>query len=239
MALMPPHELPLAGRAADAAPRGTPIVTQPGRERRLPTPLPRAVRFFLPRRAHVPDRGLAKHEERIAMKVSQYMTRRVITIGPDTEFHRAFDLMRSRSIHHLPVVEGDRVVGIVAERDLLLAAANFGSAEVPVGEIMRGPPVCVRESAQLKVAARLLVTHHIGSLPVLGTGKLLVGIITETDIFKITAGMLFARPETKKPAKTAAGRIPAGTGTKAVKTAPSRKRKTARKSATRTGAKAK
>jgi len=172
------------------------------------------------------------------MKVSQYMSRRVITIGPETEFHRAFDLMRSRRIHHLPVVEGDRVVGIVAERDLLLAAANFGSAEVPVGEIMCGPPVCVRENAQLKEAARLLVTHHIGSLPVLGAGKLLVGIITETDIFKITAGMLFARPETKKPAKTAARKTPAATSKKAVKAAPSGKRKTVRKSARRTGAKA-
>ena len=151
------------------------------------------------------------------MKVSQYMSRRVISIGPETEFHRAFDLMRSRRIHHLPVVDGDRVIGLVAERDLLLAAANFGSAEVPVGEIMRGPPVCVSESAQLKDAARLLVTHHIGSLPVLGAGNTLVGIITETDIFKITAGMLAARPEKKNPAKKAAGKAPAKTKKMAAK----------------------
>ena len=174
------------------------------------------------------------------MKVSQYMTRPVVTIGPETEFHRAFDLMRSRRIHHLPVVEGDRVVGMIAERDVLLAAANYGSAAVPVDEIMRGgPPVCVQADAQLKEAARLLVTHHIGSLPVLDAGKTLVGIITETDIFKITAGMLFARPEAKKPAKKAARRIPAGTSRKAVKAAPSGKRKTVRKSAKGTGAKGK
>jgi CBS domain-containing protein len=143
------------------------------------------------------------------MKVSQYMSRSVVTIGPDTEFHRAFDLMRSRRIHHLPVVTGDKVVGIVAERDLLLAAANFGTAEVPVGEIMRGPPVCVSENALLKQAARLLVVKHIGSLPVLNGRKQLVGMITETDIFKLAAGMLRARPSAKKPA-TGAKRKAAG-----------------------------
>jgi acetoin utilization protein AcuB len=173
------------------------------------------------------------------MKVSQYMTRRVVTVGPETEFHRAFDLMRARRIHHLPVVEGDLVVGIVAERDVLLAAANYGSAEVPVKEIMHGPPVCVAESAQLKQAAQLLVSHHIGSLPVLNAGKTLVGIITETDIFKIAAGTLNARPEKKKPAKKAAGRVPARTTRKAAKATSAGKRKTVRKPARKAGAKRK
>jgi len=141
------------------------------------------------------------------MKVSQYMTRTVVTITPQTEFHRAFDLMRSRRIHHLPVVDGNSVVGIVAERDLLLAAANFGSAEVPVGEIMHSPPVCVAAGAQLKEAARLLVVEHIGSLPVLDAGKVLVGIITETDIFKVAAGMLRPRPAAKKAARKPANKV--------------------------------
>ncbi len=173
------------------------------------------------------------------MKVSQYMSRPVLTIGPETEFHRAFDLMHSRRIHHLPVVEGDRVVGIVAERDLLLAAANFGSAEVPVGDIMRGSAVCVSENAPLKEAARLLVVNHIGSLPVLSTRKVLVGIITETDIFKIAAGALHARRATKGTAKTAAKTIPGKTNKKAVKATALRKRKTVPKSAKRGGAKGK
>jgi acetoin utilization protein AcuB len=142
------------------------------------------------------------------MKVSQYMSRSVVTVTPQTEFHRAFDLMRSRSIHHLPVVDGGRVVGMVAERDLLLAAANFGASEVPVGEIMRGPAVCVGESALLKEAARLLVVRHIGSLPVLDSKKALVGIITETDIFKIAAGMLRARPVVRKSAAKTARAAP-------------------------------
>jgi acetoin utilization protein AcuB len=141
------------------------------------------------------------------MKVGQYMSREVLTVTPDTEFHRALDLMRTRNVHHLPVVDGGRVVGMAAERDLLLAAANFGSAEVPVGEIMSAPAVCIAENALLKDAARLLVQRHIGSLPVVDANDALVGIITETDIFKIAAGMLRARPAARKvAAKTTAGK---------------------------------
>lgn len=142
------------------------------------------------------------------MRVSYYMTRPVITVTPHTEFHQAFDMMRALRIHHLPVVDGTLVVGIVAERDLLLAAANFGSAEVPVGEIMRGPVVCVSDRVQLKQAARLLIENHIGSLPVLNANKALVGMITETDIFKTIAGMLPARFSVEiVPKKAAAKKV--------------------------------
>jgi CBS domain-containing protein len=138
------------------------------------------------------------------MKVSQYMTAPVLTVEPQTEFRRAFDLMLGHRVHHLPVVDDGRVIGLVAERDLLLAAANFGSAAVPVGEIMKAPAVCVSESLELKDAARLLVVNHIGSLPVLNARKELVGIITETDIFKIAAGMLHAAPLRKTAARKSA-----------------------------------
>lgn len=172
------------------------------------------------------------------MKVSQYMSRRVITIGPETEFHRAFDLMHSHRIHHLPVVDSEQVVGIVAERDLLLAAANFGSAEVPVAEIMKHPPVCVSENVQLKHAARLLVLNHIGCLPVLNASKDLVGIITETDIFKIAAGILHARRATKKTAQKAAEKSNGSASKKkAVKPATSRKPKSAGKAVAKGAAK--
>ncbi|MDH5209684.1 MAG: CBS domain-containing protein [Burkholderiaceae bacterium] len=169
------------------------------------------------------------------MKVSQYMSLSVVTVTPQTEFHRAFDLMRSRNIHHLPVVDDGRVVGLVAERDLLLAAANFGSSEVPVGEIMHSPAICIAESALLKEAARLLVERHIGSLPVLDSKKALVGIITETDIFKIAAGMLRARPAARKVAAKTARRAPkkaAKRGKPAVRKTASRKT-AARKTAAR------
>ena len=150
------------------------------------------------------------------MRVSYYMSQPVTTVTPDTEFHLAFELMRTHRINHLPVVDGGRVVGIVARRDLLLAAANFGSAEVPVEEIMHHPVVCVSDRVQLKQAALLLIENHIGSLPVLDARNVLVGMITETDIFKTIAGMLPARfsleTAPKKAAKKVAKKAPAAKG---------------------------
>lgn len=128
------------------------------------------------------------------MKVSQYMSQPVLSIAPEMDFHLAYDLMLSRGIHHLPVVDGDKLLGIVGERDLLLAAAHFGQAVLPVKEIMRSPVVTVSAEATIAHAARLLVLRRVGSLPVLDRRKAIVGIITETDMFKLTAGMLRPRP---------------------------------------------
>jgi acetoin utilization protein AcuB len=127
------------------------------------------------------------------MRVSDYMSTTVITIEPETEFHLAFDLMRHRNIHHLPVVRAGRIEGIVGERDLLVAGANFGPAEVPVHEIMKSPVICISDRAPLSSAARMLVEKRIGGLPVVNARKELVGIITETDIFKVMAGMVRPR----------------------------------------------
>lgn len=138
------------------------------------------------------------------MKVSQYMSRPVLSITPETDFHRAYDMMVSCGIHHLPVVDGEQLLGIVAERDLLLAAANFGPTQVPVAEIMRSPVVTVAADATIAQAARLLVLKRVGSLPVLNRKKVMVGMITETDMFKLTAGML--RPRLAPAATGRAGK---------------------------------
>jgi len=155
------------------------------------------------------------------MKVSQYMSQPVLSIAPKTDFHVAYELMVSRGIHHLPVVDGDKLLGIVGERDLLLAAAHFGPAVVPVEEIMRSPVVTVSASATIAQAARLLVLRRVGRLPVLNRHKAMVGIITETDMFKLTAGMLHPRP------------APAGSPRKSASRGATGRKKPARKAATR------
>jgi len=152
------------------------------------------------------------------MIVTEYMSWPVLTAQPQTEFHLAHELMRHRNIHHLPVLEGGRIVGIVAERDLLLAAAHFGSAHVPLSEIMHAQVECVSVRSTLMSAARKLVVKRIGSLPVVDARRQLVGIITETDIFKAMAEMAWL---TK----------PKGTGAKAVKRARRKPATRARKTA--------
>jgi acetoin utilization protein AcuB len=122
------------------------------------------------------------------------MTPDPITITPDTKVPDALKLTSDRSINYLPIVnKREQLVGIVSKTDLMQAApskattlsvheANYLLAHLEVIEIMN-EPVTVPEDAPLEEAARIMVEKDIGCLPVM-RGKHLVGIITETDIFK-------------------------------------------------------
>jgi acetoin utilization protein AcuB len=76
-----------------------------------------------------------------------------------------------------------RLVGIVAERDLLLAATHHMQAVVEVGEVMHRDVVTTTRNTPITEAAALMVDHHIGGLPVLDARRKVIGVITETDIF--------------------------------------------------------
>jgi acetoin utilization protein AcuB len=128
------------------------------------------------------------------MLVKHRMTPNPITITPDTKVPDALKLTRDKGINYLPVMgKRDKLVGIVSRGDLMQAApskattlsvfeANYLLAHLEVQEIMN-EPVTVPEDTPVEDAARLMVQKGIGCLPVM-RGKDLVGIITETDIFK-------------------------------------------------------
>ncbi|MFN2270750.1 MAG: CBS and ACT domain-containing protein [Anaerolineae bacterium] len=128
------------------------------------------------------------------MLVKHRMTPNPITITPDTKVPDALKLTRDNGINYLPVMgKRDKLVGIVSRGDLMQAApskattlsvfeANYLLAHLEVQEIMN-EPVTVPEDTPVEDAARLMVQKGIGCLPVM-RGKDLVGIITETDIFK-------------------------------------------------------
>jgi acetoin utilization protein AcuB len=128
------------------------------------------------------------------MLVKYRMARNPITISPETSFPDAFRTIREKGIRYLPVVgkKGD-LVGIVTQTDLLQASPssatsltvyelNYLLAHLQVDEVMSSP-ITVPEDAPLEEAARIMVENRIGCLPVMRDGEL-VGIITETDIFK-------------------------------------------------------
>lgn len=134
------------------------------------------------------------------MLVRDYMTPNPITIAPKSNFPEAMRLMRDNGIHRLPVVEGGELVGIVVEEDLLSnqpsPATTLSVFEVyslldrlRVEQIMTSPVVVVSPDCPLEEAARALIEHQIGALPVMD-GDELVGIITETDIFKAMVEVL-------------------------------------------------
>lgn len=118
------------------------------------------------------------------MRVSERMSAPAITISPELSHHSALQLMQDHGMHHLPVVgAGDQLLGIVAERDLLLAVAHYLQTPVEVAEVMKRDVVTVTPTMSLTEAAALMVRHKIGGLPVLGPDGRVVGVITETDIF--------------------------------------------------------
>jgi len=139
------------------------------------------------------------------MLVTHRMTRDPITVSPDTSFPDAFRTIREQGIRYLPVVDRKgKLVGIVTQTDLLQASPsaattlavfelNYLLAHLLVSEVM-SQPITVPEDAPLEEAARIIVEKRIGCLPVMRDGEL-VGIITETDIFKAFVETLGAGDE--------------------------------------------
>lgn len=126
------------------------------------------------------------------MRVERRMKRDVVTVKPADSFLHAMELIRRRGIRHLPVVEGRQVVGMVTDRDIRRAAASPATAlsvhelhylldRMTVAEIMSKPVITIGPGDTVEEAARLLLAHRIGGLPVVRSGEL-VGIITEADI---------------------------------------------------------
>jgi acetoin utilization protein AcuB len=125
------------------------------------------------------------------------MTREVATVDGTIGAREAAELMRTRRIRHLPVMEGRRLIGIVSDRDLRQAmppkALSLGVREVtdllekvPIRDIMTTRVVGVSPDVSIARAADLMVRNKIGCLPVL-EAEALVGIITESDILRAVA----------------------------------------------------
>ncbi len=138
------------------------------------------------------------------MLVGERMSRQPITVTPDTGIDQALKVMRDDKVRRLPVVNRRGIlVGIVSEKDLLQAAPSPATslsihemhyllAQMKVSEVMTKDVITVTEYTPLEEAARIMVDNKIGGLPVMRDDKL-IGIITETDLFKIFIELLGAR----------------------------------------------
>jgi acetoin utilization protein AcuB len=118
------------------------------------------------------------------------MSRPPITIVGEATVEEALSILAENKQRHLPVVDADEnLVGIVSEKDLLRARGEDAIAKVMTQDV-----ITVTEYTALEDAARIMADHKISSLPVMRDGRL-VGIITETDLFKIFLELLGAREE--------------------------------------------
>lgn len=138
------------------------------------------------------------------MLVGERMSHPVISVSSKTPMQEAHKLMRDEKIRRLPVVsERGKLIGIITESDLLHASPsdatslsvwemNYMLSKVTVEKIMTREVITTQKDTPLEEAARKMVDNKIGGLPVVMDGEL-VGIITETDLFKVFLEMLGAR----------------------------------------------
>jgi len=138
------------------------------------------------------------------MLVRERMSKNPYTITPDTPVEEALKRMHENHVRRFPVVnKASKLVGIVAEKDLLYASPSPATSlsihelhyllsKLTVAEVMKQDIVTVTEDTPVEDAARIMADRKIGSLPVVRDGQL-VGIITETDLFKLFLELLGAR----------------------------------------------
>lgn len=129
-------------------------------------------------------------------KVRDWMTPNPITISPKTTLPEAHQIMKEKRIRRLPVVDEEgRLVGIVTLGDIREASPsdatslsifelNYLLARLTVDKIMSRKVITVTPDTPIYEAARLMLEHKIGGLPVVVDSRV-VGIITESDIFKM------------------------------------------------------
>ena len=131
------------------------------------------------------------------MYARDLMSKTLVTVPPATTVVEARALMTRARIRHLLVVDNDKLVGIITDRDIRLNLPspatslsvwelNYLIARVTVGELMTKSVIVIDPDREVRDAARIMLEHKIGALPVL-EGDRLAGILTETDLVRALA----------------------------------------------------
>src|ERR1700675_335567 len=115
------------------------------------------------------------------MLISTLMTYGAETVSSHDSLQTAATLMERGGFRRVPVVDGDSLVGIVTDRDIRRHVGYLDSTKITAA--MTSDPKTVTPRMSVEDAARLMISHKIGGLPVVEDGKL-VGILTTTDVLK-------------------------------------------------------
>jgi acetoin utilization protein AcuB len=137
--------------------------------------------------------------------VTEIMAKRVKALGRNAMLKLAWDLMSTGRFRHVPVLDGNRVVGVVSQRDIFRLAATaavlgFGQGArrailgtLRVKDVMTGPAITACPGTSVEEASRLMLEARIGCLPVVEDG-ILVGLVTRTDALRHLLGAGRAEP---------------------------------------------
>jgi acetoin utilization protein AcuB len=127
--------------------------------------------------------------------IGQIMTSRVVTVGMDDSLEVVQNIFRRVRFHHVLVVDQDRLLGIISDRDLLKAVSPYVGtlSETPrdiatlskrVHQIMSRNPVTIRPSTTIQEAGQLMIQQGVSCLPVLSAEETVLGLVTWKDLLK-------------------------------------------------------
>jgi len=149
--------------------------------------------------------------------VNRLMTEAVLSIGTDEPAGEVLRLLREYPVHHLPVVEDRRVVGVLSAADLLklramiprgvASAEKYLNDKLKVRALVARPAITIAQHETVERAAELMASHGIHSLPVVDSNGHLVGIVTTTDIIGSMFGAAPAHTDARSEAKATGARI--------------------------------
>jgi len=123
------------------------------------------------------------------------MTARVVTIEMDDSLEVIRDIFRKVRFHHLLVVDNEKLVGIISDRDVLKALSPYvgtmsetnrdrATLNKRAHQIMAHYPITVRQSCPLQEAAQLMLTRGVSCLPVTTIDGVILGVVTWKDVFR-------------------------------------------------------
>ncbi|MGQ3684614.1 MAG: CBS domain-containing protein [Candidatus Loosdrechtia sp.] len=128
------------------------------------------------------------------MLVKDVMKTQLVTLNADTKLGFANDIMYLGRIRHLPVVQGDSIVGILTQRDLYRASLTSILTSwkenkefldsIKVSDVMVKNVITISPDVTVEEAAKVMIDRKVGCLPVVKDNNKLVGLITETDVMQ-------------------------------------------------------
>ena len=123
--------------------------------------------------------------------VSEVMSFPVITATKDATVYDIANIMKEKNIGAVVIVEGNEPVGIVTERDIVkrVVSKNLKPKDVLAEKVMSKKIVTISQNASITEAAKIMATHGVKRLPVVENGEL-VGIVTQSDIIKVSPDLL-------------------------------------------------
>jgi len=135
------------------------------------------------------------------MLVKNWMSTNAITINTEESLQQAITVMKENNLRHLPVTGKGKLVGMISDQDLKrISTAEATSLELPelihllsrtrITSIMSKTPVSIFSDSTLEEAAQLMLKHNIRCLPVTNKENEIIGVITQTDIFRIQTSMI-------------------------------------------------